>query len=94
MSSNACKENARSIVISIPWLSNAGVGFLEVPDKEEDTQAVWNNGQGIPLGHPLISVREVNRPIDRLDHQSVPVAVEVTCKPRTTGPLVEHRLLI
>ena len=56
----------------------------------EDTQAIYNYGQGIYLGHTLLYVKEVTRNVISPDHECVPVAVPVQRKPRTTGPLVTH----
>ena len=77
-------------VISITWLSIAGVGCPEVPDMGEYPQDIYDHGQGTPLGHPLIDVKEVTRLVALQYHQCGPVAVAVKCKPCTTGPSVEH----
>ena len=90
MSLDACKSAARTSVISISWMSNAGVGRPEVPDKGEDPKAICNHGQGIPLGHFLLAMKEMTVPVACSDHQFVPVAVSVKFKPRTTGTLVAH----
>ena len=91
MPADTSKSSACPCVISIPWLSNAGLGRLEVPDKGEDPQAIGDHDQEVPLCHPLLSVKEVTRPISCPDQQGGPVAVSVECKPRTIGPLVAHR---
>ena len=63
-----CKSAAKLSTIGIPRFSNSVVGRLEVPDKGKDPQPIYDKGQGIPLGHPIIDVKEVTRPIDRPDH--------------------------
>ena len=37
----ACGHAACPSVISIPWLSNTGVGRTDIPDKGEDPQAIY-----------------------------------------------------
>ena len=90
MSSDSLRGPSCPSVICKPWLSDSGVGRLEFPDKGEDNQAIYNHGQGIYLGHTLLYVKEVTRNVISPDHECVPVAVPIQCKPRTTGPLVAH----
>ena len=42
------------------------------------------------MGHPLLTVYEVTRTIDRTDHQCGPEAVGIKYKPYNTGPIVAH----
>ena len=67
------------------------MGRLEVPDKGEDPQAIFDHGQGIPLGRPLLAVKEVTRPSAFSNHQCGPVEIEHKFKPLSTGSIVLHR---
>ena len=55
-------------VIIIPWLRDSVVGCSEVPYKGEDTQVIYDHGQGISLGKSLLAVEEVTHPFVRPDH--------------------------
>ena len=46
-------------IISVPWLSELGVGVLKLPDKGEDNYTIRNHGKGVPLGHALLAMQEV-----------------------------------
>ena len=62
----------------------------EVPDKGGNPQAVCNHGHGIPLGHPILSVKEVTRPVTRPDQQCGSMEVSFKCKLTPTETLVVH----
>ena len=44
-------------VISMPWMSDARVCAPEILDDREDTYAICNPGQGVPLGHTLLAMQ-------------------------------------
>ena len=77
MSSDSHKSASCPSIISIPGLIDSGVSRSEVPNKGEYPQAICDYGQGFFLGHPLLSVKEVNRPVTRPDHHCGPVEVEI-----------------
>ena len=60
---DACEGASRINTIRIPGLSDFGVGLTEVPDRGEDTQAIYDHIQGISPGHPLLAVQELTRPV-------------------------------
>ena len=81
------KTALRPRVISIPWLCDAMVCAPKLSYKREDLYAICNHGQCFPLGHTIISMKEVTRPLQVAHHQGVPVAITVKDKVRTTGLL-------
>ena len=79
-------------VIRVPRLCDEGVVSLKLPDEGEDTDAICDHGEGVPLGHALFSMQEVAWTIHGVPyHQCGPVAVAVECKLRATGKLVQDR---
>ena len=46
-------------VISIPWMSDAGVSSTEILDEGEEPYAICDHGKGVPLRHALLAVQEV-----------------------------------
>ena len=51
---------SRPRLISIPWLSDPGLGVLKFPDKGEDPYAIRNHCKGVSLGHSLLAMQEVD----------------------------------
>ena len=43
----------------LPRLCDAGVGSSKLPNEGGDTYAIGYHGEGVPLGHALLAVREV-----------------------------------
>ena len=50
---------SRPHIIIVPWLSDPGVGVPQLPDKREDSYAIRNHGEGVPLSHTLLAIQEV-----------------------------------
>ena len=76
-------------VISVPWLSDPGVGAPKLPDEGEYPNAICNHGWGLPLGHTLLAMQEVAWPVPHVpSHKCGQVAVSVKRKLRATGPLM------
>ena len=46
-------------VISVPWMSDPGVGAPNLPDEGEEPDAICNHGKGVPLSHAPIAIQEV-----------------------------------
>ena len=88
---DTCKSASRPRFICVLWLSNSRVGHPEVPDNEEDSQAISDHGQGTPRSHPLLDVKEFTCPVACPVNKCFPVGVAIKWKPHTTGSLVAHR---
>ena len=66
-----------------PGLVYSGVIPLQDPYEGEDPDAICNHGEGVPLGHALLAVQEVARPVLSVsDYACGPVVVAVVYKPR------------
>ena len=59
----------------------------DFPYQREDSNAVHNHGQGVSLGHYLLSVKEVTHAPHIADNQHLPVVVLVKCELRTNVTL-------
>ena len=62
------ERHSRPRIISVPWLSDPGVGVLKLPDKGEDPYAICNHGERVLLGHALLVMQEVALPIPRVQN--------------------------
>ena len=49
----------RTCVIGVPQLSRLLLRLLDIPDLGEDSDAIRNHGQRLPLCHTLLYVQEV-----------------------------------
>ena len=65
--------------------------FLQLSYEGAGPQPIRHHIKWVFLGHSLLIVEVVTRPISRSDHQYIPVALAVECKPYTTGLLMPHR---
>ena len=68
-------------------MCDLGVHAANLTDEQEDTYFVGDHGKGIPLGHALLVMQEVAKPIHISHHQSDVVAIAVQGKLRVNRPL-------
>ena len=59
MLEDVAKLPACPLVIHVPLLYNAGVGAPKLPVDGEDPDAICKHGEGVPLGHSLLAMKEV-----------------------------------
>ena len=81
MTTDSPEGAARPRVICIPGLGDDGVGLPQLSDEGEDSQPIRHHHQWISMGHSVLNVKEVTRPISLPSHQCGPVAVIVECEP-------------
>ena len=78
-------------VIRVPRLCGPGVCLPKLSYEGKYSYGIGNHGKGVSLGHALLSVQEVTRPVPCVSHHhGGPVVVAVKGKLRATRPLISY----
>ena len=76
-----------ALAIRVPWLREFRVNGKELKNEQDYPYAIDDHAKVIPVGHSLLDMKELSRPVHVTHQQSVPVEIEAEGELRTTRPL-------